>query len=98
MSCHVTGYSRAIAAQPVVYMLTSAVAGGAFFKYIASISESPTMLRWLAGSSGNSSSAGGNGGGGGSSAGSDYIGKVLRIESHQVTVEEVIAEGILCEF
>ena len=50
------------------------------------------MLRWLAGSSGNSSSAGGNGGG--SSAGSDFIGKVLRVESHQVTVEEVIAEGV----
>lgn len=49
------------------------------------------MLRWLAGGSGNSSSAGGNGGG--SSAGSDFIGKVLRVESHQVTVEEVIAEG-----
>ena len=49
------------------------------------------MLRWLAGSSGNSSSAGGNGGG--SSAGSDFVGKVLRVESHQVTVEEVIAEG-----
>ena len=51
------------------------------------------MLRWLAGSSGNSSSSGGNGGG--SSAGSDFIGKVLRVESHQVTVEEVIAEGML---
>lgn len=50
------------------------------------------MLRWLAGG-GGSSSAGGNATGGGSSAGSDFVGKVVRVESHQLTVEEVIAEG-----
>lgn len=50
------------------------------------------MLRWLAGGGGNSSA--GVGASGGSSAGSDYVGRVLRVESHQVTVEEVIAEGV----
>ena len=49
------------------------------------------MLRWLAGGGGNSSAGGG--GAGGSSAGSDFVGKVIRVESHQLTVEEVIAEG-----
>ena len=50
------------------------------------------MLRWLAGGGGNSSAGGG--GNGGSSAGSDYVGKVLRVENYQLTVEEVIAEGV----
>lgn len=49
------------------------------------------MLRWLAGGGGNSSAGGGRTGG--SSAGSDFVGKVIRVESHQLTVEEVIAEG-----
>ena len=51
------------------------------------------MLRWLAGGGGNSSAGGSAASGGGSSAGSDYVGKVVRVESHQLTVEEVIAEG-----
>ena len=54
------------------------------------------MLRWLAGGGANSSAGGSSAaGGGGSAAGSDFVGKVVRVESHQLTVEEVIAEGEL---
>ena len=48
------------------------------------IPVSVDMLKWLAGSSGN----GGNGGNG-----STMIGRVYRINEHQVVVEDILAEG-----